>query len=201
MLNSQPNGCFSYLRHYFMVVLWRLIPFALCLILGVALYVWEQPTQGNCNTSPETCIKYPDWVHGIGILLILIVVTQIPIWAVITSLYYLCAPSKRFLDVVRPTKAWGPGNKEANRSYQRHRAAVGRAQGILCHLAVFWTFKLNVFPHRSNARVRESLDGRLPLLPELRQLQLPPQPVSPTLWSHVTCVASSKQPLGVSFVM
>ena len=130
MLNSQPNGCFSYLRHYFMVVLWRLIPFALCLILGVALYVWEQPTQGNCDTSPETCIKYPDWVHGIGILLILIVVTQIPIWAVITSLYYLCAPSKRFLDVVRPTKAWGPGNKEANRSYQRHRAAVGRAQGI-----------------------------------------------------------------------
>jgi len=129
MLNSQPNGCFSYLRHYFMVVLWRLIPFALCLILGVALYVWEQPTQGNCDTSPETCIKYPDWVHGIGILLILIVVTQIPIWAVITSLYYLCAPSKRFLDVVRPTKAWGPGNKEANRSYQRHKAAVGRAQG------------------------------------------------------------------------
>ena len=131
MLNSQPNGCFSYFRHYFMVVLWRLIPFALCLILGVALYVWEQPTQGNCNTSPETCIKYPDWVHGIGILLILIVVTQIPIWAVITSLYYLCAPSKRFLDVVRPTKAWGPGNKEANRSYQR------RAQGMLSHLAVF----------------------------------------------------------------
>jgi len=129
MLNSQPNGCFSYLRHYFMIVLWRIIPFALCLILGVALWVWEQPTAGNCLTSPETCIKYPEWVHGIGILLILIVVTQIPIWAVITSLYYLCAPSKRFLDVVRPTKAWGPGNKEANRSYQRHKAAVGRAQG------------------------------------------------------------------------
>merc|ERR1712223_447719 len=129
MLNSQPNGCFSYLRHFFMIVLWRIIPFALCLILGVALWVWEQPTAGNCLTSPETCIKYPEWVHGIGILLILIVVTQIPIWAVITSLYYLCAPSKRFLDVVRPTKAWGPGNKEANRSYQRHKAAVGRAQG------------------------------------------------------------------------
>ena len=112
-----------------MIVLWRIIPFALCLILGVALWVWEQPTAGNCLTSPETCIKYPEWVHGIGILLILIVVTQIPIWAVITSLYYLCAPSKRFLDVVRPTKAWGPGNKEANRSYQRHKAAVGRAQG------------------------------------------------------------------------
>ena len=157
MLNSQPNGCFSYLRHYFMIVLWRLIPFALCLILGVALYVWEQPTQGNCLTSPETCIKYPDWVHGIGILLILIVVTQIPIWAVITSLYYLCAPSKRFLDVVRPTKAWGPGNKEANRSYQRHRAAVGRAQGmthLFCETnarksgqilnILLWHFELNV---------------------------------------------------------
>ena len=115
-----------------MIVLWRIIPFALCLILGVALWVWEQPTAGNCLTSPETCIKYPEWVHGIGILLILIVVTQIPIWAVITSLYYLCAPSKRFLDVVRPTKAWGPGNKEANRSYQRHKAAVGRAQGESC---------------------------------------------------------------------
>ena len=87
-----------------------------------------------------------DCIILLSILLILIVVTQIPIWAVITSLYYLCAPSKRFLDVVRPTKAWGPGNKEANRSYQRHRAAVGRAQGILCHLAVFWTFKLNFSP-------------------------------------------------------
>ena len=39
------------------------------------------------------CIRYPDWIHGIGYFLILIAVAQIPIWALFKTLYYLCAPS------------------------------------------------------------------------------------------------------------
>lgn len=129
MLNSQPNSCWGYFTHYTMVILWRLIPFLLCAILGISLSVWEQPTNGNCTEFPDACIKYPDWIHGIGILLVLIVVAQIPIWALITTLYYLCAPSKRIGDVVRPTRDWGPGNRDAAKMYQAHKAATGRQKG------------------------------------------------------------------------
>merc|ERR1711962_1828014 len=37
MLNSQPNGCFSWFRHYLMVTLWRVVPFLLVAILGMSL--------------------------------------------------------------------------------------------------------------------------------------------------------------------
>lgn len=131
MLNTQPNSCFSTFKHYFMVVLWRLVPFFLCIILGVSLSVWQQPTNGDCAETPDTCIKYPDWIHGVGILLILIVVAQIPIWGLIMTCYYLCAPSKSLADVIRPTKDWGPGNKEAFKMYQAHRAARNRKKGQL----------------------------------------------------------------------
>jgi len=129
MLNTQPNGCFSWFKHYFMIILWRLIPFLLCAILGMSLSNWKPPTMGDCLTSPSTCIKYPDWIHGVGYFLILIVAAQIPIWAIIMTLYYLCAPSKNIRDVVRPTPEWGPGNKQAFKMYQAHKAATGRQKG------------------------------------------------------------------------
>jgi hypothetical protein len=129
MMNTQPNGCFSTFMHYFMVVLWRLVPIFLAVIMGISLSAWAEPSSGNCEKNPEDCIRYPPWIHSIGIALILVVVAQIPIWAVVTSLYYLCAPSKSIRDVVRPTKEWGPGNKEAFKMYQRHKANTDRQKG------------------------------------------------------------------------
>jgi len=116
MLNISMDGCWAWFRHYFMVVIWTLIPVLLIVILGVSLANWEQPDYANQ-------IKYPDWIHGIGYFLILIAAAQIPIWALFMTLYYLCAPSKRVADVIRPTPEWGPGDKQARKMYQANKAA------------------------------------------------------------------------------
>ena len=131
MLNSQPNSWFANVRHYFMVILWAIIPFLLALILGLSLYVWEQPTMGNCLET--SCIHYPPWIHNIGIALIVVVVAQIPLWGVVTCLYYCCAPSKSIRDVLRPTEDWGPGNKEAFKSYKKFSNALSRQKGEQRH--------------------------------------------------------------------
>jgi len=127
MLNSQPNSWFANMRHWFMVILWAVIPFLLALILGLSLYVWEQPTMGNCLEA--SCIHYPPWVHNVGIALIVVVVAQIPLWGLVTCLYYCCAPSKSIRDVLRPTEDWGPGNKEAFKSYKKFSNALSRQKG------------------------------------------------------------------------
>jgi len=116
MLNISMEGCWAWCRHYVMVIIWTLIPILLILILGVSLANWEQPDYADK-------IKYPDWIHGIGYFLILIAAAQIPIWALFMTLYYLCAPSKRVSDVVRPTPEWGPGDKQARKMYQANKAA------------------------------------------------------------------------------
>jgi len=116
MLNISMEGCWAWCRHYVMVIIWTLIPILLIIILGVSLANWEQPDYADK-------IKYPDWIHGIGYFLILIAAAQIPIWALFMTLYYLCAPSKRVSDVVRPTPEWGPGDKQARKMYQANKAA------------------------------------------------------------------------------
>jgi len=122
MLNISMDGCWAWFRHYFMVILWIIIPFLLIIILGVSLSEWEQPLYAGT-------IKYPDWIHGIGYFLILIAVAQIPIWGLFMCLYYLCAPSKKLADVIRPTPDWGPGDKHERKKYQQHKA--GRHKGHL----------------------------------------------------------------------
>jgi len=116
MLNISMEGCWAWCRHYVMVIIWTLIPILLILIQSVSLANWEQPDYADK-------IKYPDWIHGIGYFLILIAAAQIPIWALFMTLYYLCAPSKRVSDVVRPTPEWGPGDKQARKMYQANKAA------------------------------------------------------------------------------
>jgi len=116
MLNISMEGCWAWCRHYFMVVIWTIIPILLIVIQGVSLANWEQPDYADT-------IKYPDWIHAIGYFLILVAAAQIPIWALFMTLYYLCAPSKRVSDVVRPTPEWGPGDKQARKMYQANKAA------------------------------------------------------------------------------
>jgi len=103
-------------------VLWVLVPIVLSVILALSLYAFEAPKAVNSLGF----IYYPDWVHGIGIFLILVVVVQIPFWAVITTFYYMCAPSKRVKDVVKPTAEWGPGDRHARKEYLARRARDSR---------------------------------------------------------------------------
>jgi len=116
MLNISMEGCSAWIRHWVMVVIWSIIPLLLMVILGVSLTNWKQPVYAGI-------IKYPDWIHGIGYFLILIAVAQIPIWALFKTLYYLCAPSLKVSNVIRPAPDWGPGDKQARKMYQANKAA------------------------------------------------------------------------------
>jgi len=128
MLNIKTNGCWSKFWYWIMIFLWCMIPVLLILIQGVSLSVWSKPDYGNLSPSYLN-IWYPDWVHGIGVALILIAAAQIPVWALIYTIYYLCAPSKKLRDVVRPTPEWGPGDRQARKMYQAQQSMRSRKHG------------------------------------------------------------------------
>lgn len=104
-------------------VLWVLVPILLSAVLGMSLYNFNQPAAKNSFGT----VYYPDWIHGVGIALILVVVLQIPFWALVATFYYLCAPSKRIRDVTRPTPEWGPGDRHARKEYLSRRSRDNRA--------------------------------------------------------------------------
>lgn len=108
--------------------LWVVIPFLLSLILGFSLYSFEAPKAKNSLGD----VLYPDWVHGIGIFLIIIVVVQIPLWGVIMPLYYLCSPSRRLRDVTSPAPEWGPGDKKERKEWLVGRRRNTRPPAHTC---------------------------------------------------------------------
>ena len=61
----------------FLQVCWVIIsPLLLIIILVAALVDWTKPSYGP--------IPYPDWAHGVGMVLTIISVIQIPIWFIVT---------------------------------------------------------------------------------------------------------------------
>lgn len=122
MLNIKTTNCWNWFMHWIMVILWVLTPILLIAILVVSLSVWEQPDYGSLDPHWLN-IKYPSWIHGIGIGLILVAVAQIPVGAVITLLYYLCSSNKEVRNVLKPTADWGPGDKQHRKRYQAERSS------------------------------------------------------------------------------
>ncbi len=103
-------------------ILWVLDPILLSIVLGISLSAFNAPsTQDSVGK-----VDYPLWIHGVGIFLILIVVAQIPFWAIVNTIYYLVSPSKRIADVVRPTEEWGPGDRHARKEYLALRSRHAR---------------------------------------------------------------------------
>ena len=103
-------------------ILWVLVPILLAVVLGISLSAFTSPS----NQDSEGKVYYPPWIHGVGIFLILIVLVQIPFWAIVNTVYYLVAPSKRVSDVVRPTSEWGPGDRHAKKEYNALRSRHAR---------------------------------------------------------------------------
>ena len=55
-------------------------------------------------------VPYPDWGYAVGWTLVGLSAVQIPLWAILMTIYYAC--KGKLKDVVRPTSSWGPGDKE-----------------------------------------------------------------------------------------
>ena len=55
-------------------------------------------------------IPYPPWAHTVGWVLVGLSAIQVPLWAILTTLYY--AAKGKVQKVIRPTLVWGPGDKQ-----------------------------------------------------------------------------------------
>ncbi|XP_023345013.1 sodium-dependent nutrient amino acid transporter 1-like isoform X2 [Eurytemora carolleeae] len=94
MVNYQPN--------WFWKICWAILcPLVLLTIFITSILFWEIPVFNKQ-------VKYPDWAHIIGWILIGISTSQVVIWAVLMMITYCCR--RKLLSVVKPSQKWGPGD-------------------------------------------------------------------------------------------
>merc|ERR1711935_847647 len=125
MFNSEP-GFFAKIGWKITQICWAITPLILTAIFAITCILWEKPFtkeySGTFSKDPLE-VHYPDWVHGVGWFLILIVALQIPVIAFIMVIYY--AGKGNLKQVWQPTQEWGPGDKIAKQdwiSYQYKKA-------------------------------------------------------------------------------
>ena len=105
-------------------------PAILLTILFVSLYLWKDPLYGGddgvrvvtsdcCMTLPLQ-VPYPQWAHWVGWGLVGASAGQVPLWAAVMFLFYLCR--RRVKQVVAPTPLWGPGDSQVS----QHTLLPGR---------------------------------------------------------------------------
>jgi len=118
MFNSEP-GFFGKIGWKITQICWAITPLILTAIFVITCILWEKPVSKEFSGE----VHYPDWVHGVGWFLILIVALQIPVIGFIMVIYY--ASKRNLKQVVQPTQEWGPGDKLAKQdwiSYQYKKA-------------------------------------------------------------------------------
>jgi solute carrier family 6 amino acid transporter-like protein 5/7/9/14 len=99
MLGSEPG--------WFWKICWAgIAPIFLLIILGSSVFSWEEHKYSGV-------VPYPEWAHGVGWTVVALSAVQVPLWAVIMTLYY--AMKGKVSQVVKPTSKWGPGDKEVRK--------------------------------------------------------------------------------------
>jgi len=110
MLGHEPN--------WFWKATWAVVsPLFLLVILIASLATWSSPKYNNV-------ITYPDWAHTVGWVLVAASAIQVPLWAILTTIYY--AVKGRIQQVVRPTRQWGPGDKQVRQQILAETAGIPR---------------------------------------------------------------------------
>jgi len=93
----------------FWKVCWAVSPVILLALFVPSLYTWKEPLYNDQ-------IPYPDWAHLIGWILVGISAVQIPLWAAIMTLVYMCQGCANIKNVVVPTSRWGPGDPQVRKA-------------------------------------------------------------------------------------
>jgi len=110
MLGSEPS--------WFWKICWAVIsPIFLIVIFLAAVCTWEAPKYSGV-------ITYPEWAHIVGWVLVGISAIQIPLWALIQTMYYLC--KGRVGQVIKPTRKWGPGDPQVRRAILDEQSGISR---------------------------------------------------------------------------
>merc|ERR1712012_115103 len=97
MLGSEPS--------WFWKIMWAIVCPAFLLVIfcfSINGKIQEPPTYSG--------VPYPDWGYAVGWTLVGLSAVQIPLWAILMTIYYAC--KGKLKDVVRPASSWGPGDKE-----------------------------------------------------------------------------------------
>ncbi|XP_067126215.1 sodium- and chloride-dependent glycine transporter 2-like isoform X3 [Centruroides vittatus] len=96
MLGFRPN--------YFWQICWAVVaPLVLAFIFIYSLTEHKSITYDT--------IPYPEWADGIGWVLVLITILQIPLWAI----YVLIKNRNNIRNAFKPEPSWGPGDPDARR--------------------------------------------------------------------------------------
>merc|ERR1711860_438120 len=69
-------------------------------------------------------VPFPEWATGIGWGLLVLSAVQVPIWAIIMVVYY--AINGELKQVIKPTRQWGPGDKEVRRAILDEQQGISR---------------------------------------------------------------------------
>ena len=110
MIGGQPS--------MFWKITWAIIaPVFLLIIFLIGVITWGEHKYNGV-------VPYPEWATAIGWGLVGISAIQIPLWAIIMSLYYLF--KGRPGQVVRPTSEWGPGDKAVRRAILDEQSGIAR---------------------------------------------------------------------------
>jgi len=110
MLGHEPN--------WFWKITWAIVaPLFLLIILIASVATWKSPKYNGV-------ITYPDWAHTLGWVLVALSAVQVPLWAILTTIYY--AAKGRIQQAIRPTRQWGPGDKQVRQQILEERAGIPR---------------------------------------------------------------------------
>lgn len=94
-------------------ICWACIPLLLTLIFGISIYFWTQPSYAGT-------VFYPNWAHGVGWFLTILVAIQIPLVAAIVIIYH--AVKGKASDAFKPSKGWGPQDAETRQDWINFKA-------------------------------------------------------------------------------
>lgn len=110
MLGQEPG--------WFWKITWTIVsPLFLLAIVIISLVQWQEPKYNKV-------IPYPDWAHAMGWALVALSAVQIPLWAVLMTIYY--AIKGRISQVVKPTPQWGPGDKQVRQQLLDEMGGIPR---------------------------------------------------------------------------
>lgn len=108
MIGSEPG--------WFWKITWAgVAPIFLLVIFIASVVQWQKP-QYNGN------IAYPEWAHSIGWTLVGLSAVQIPLWAILMTLYYLF--KRKISQVIKPDSKWGPGDKAVRKQILEEMAGM-----------------------------------------------------------------------------
>jgi len=110
MIGSEPS--------FFWKLCWGAIsPIFLIVVFILAVVGWSEPKYSSV-------VPYPEWAHIVGWVLVGISAVQIPLWAILMTIYHTA--KGRISQVIKPTHKWGPGDPAVRREILDQQSGIQR---------------------------------------------------------------------------